>query len=234
MNFLTYSFLKKNQKIILPFCIILFFITMMISLYMVFFKIPDDYLQGNLVKIMYIHVPSAWLALGIYTTLSIFSILYLIYRNNYYDLIAEALAPIGAIFCLITLITGSIWGRPAWGAFWVWDARLTSSLILFFIYLTYITLKSNNNSAYFSSIFAVFGLINIPIIKISVELWNTLHQPSSVLRFDGIKIDKEFLYPLFCIFLSLALYTAILAIYRIEKLKLERKYKKLLIRKLFL
>jgi len=161
-------------------------ITLIITSLFFILTSPDDYQQGNAVKIMYIHVPSAWLSLLIYTIIASLSALSFIYKTPLLTLSAISLAPIGCIFSLITLVTGSLWGKPIWGTWWVWDARLTSMLILFFLYLSYIILyKSYSNVITGSKIaaaLAIIGFINIPIIKFSVEIWNSLHQPASILR----------------------------------------------------
>jgi heme exporter protein C len=179
---------------------------------------PEDYLQGIYAKIMYIHVPSAWLSLAYYAMLAISCAAFLISLNPFYDIAALALATTGVAMTLITLITGAIWGKPTWGTWWVWDARLTSVLILFFIYAAYLTLRftiERARAAKISAIFAIVGLINLPIIKFSVYLWNTLHQPSSVFRLEGPTIHPSMLYPLLTMFtaiLLLTLYSVLLQI----------------------
>lgn len=170
---------------------------------------PDDYLQGVYAKIMYLHVPSAWLAMAGYMVLGGGAIMFLASKNPIYDVIAQAAGRVGAVFCLVTLITGSLWGRPTWGVYWAWDARLTSMLLLQIIYLAYLLLRRMGGEqyriAYVSSVFAVVGLINIPIIKFSVDLWSTLHQGASVIRVGGPSIHSSMLYPLVITALSLAL-----------------------------
>jgi heme exporter protein C len=161
---------------------------------------PDDYLQGVYAKIMYIHIPLAWYSLFCYSLIGGFSIAFLVTKNPMHDLYAQALVGIGATFTLATLLTGSIWGKPTWGTWWVWDARLTSMLILLFIYLGYIALRAlkldSLKKANICAVFAIIGLINIPIIKFSVEIWHTLHQPSSVLKLSGPSIHHSMLKPL--------------------------------------
>jgi heme exporter protein C len=175
---------------------------------------PFDYQQGSTVRIMYIHVPSAWLSMFLYTSLALCSAAYIIWKNPTSILLAQSIAPIGAMFSLLTLATGSIWGKPMWGTWWVWDARLTSMLILFIFYLVYISLsKAYDNpirAATVISIVALIGFINIPIVKFSVDFWNTLHQPASLLRTGGPRIHNSMLGPLLimafsCKFISYAL-----------------------------
>jgi heme exporter protein C len=164
------------------------------------FRAPPDYLQGETAKIMFIHVPSAWLAMACYTLTAISSAGYLIWRHPLADVSAKAAAPIGAAFTLLALITGALWGKPMWGAYWVWDARLTSVLILFFLYLGLIALRQAiddpGRAGRAAAILAIIGGVNIPIIKFSVNWWNTLHQPASVLRADGPTIHPALLIPL--------------------------------------
>lgn len=185
---------------------------------------PADYQQGDAVRIMYVHVPSAWMSLFIYSFIAVLSFGYLVWKNPLCYLVAKAAAPVGAYFTLICLITGSIWGYPMWGTWWVWDARLTSVLILFFIYLGYIALgeafNTEEQEAKSASVLALVGIINIPIIKYSVEWWNTLHQPASVFRIGGPTIDNSMLIPLLlmavawmCIFALALFYKVKTAIY---------------------
>ena len=201
---------KRFQELsdnVYPLINFLAFFFILIGLYYSFFNSPPDYLQGETVRIMYIHVPSAWLSLMIYSSMGICSIISLIWKHTLADIISRSCAPIGASFTLVTLITGSIWGKPTWGTWWVWDARLTSELILLFIYLGHIILsnafddfrKGDRNA----SILAIVGLINLPIIKWSVDWWNTLHQPASLTKFGAPSIDSVMLFPL--IFMALGL-----------------------------
>jgi heme exporter protein C len=161
---------------------------------------PPDYQQGESVRIMYIHVPAAWMALSVYLFVATGSAVALVWRHPLADIAAAAAAPIGAAFTLVCLATGSLWGRPMWGAWWVWDARLTSVLVLFFVYLGYIALVNGfdepSRGARAGSVLAVVGVVNLPIIKFSVDWWNTLHQPASVMRLGGPKIDISMLVPL--------------------------------------
>ncbi|MFT6077244.1 MAG: heme exporter protein C [Myxococcota bacterium] len=181
---------------------------------------PMDYQQFDAVRIMYIHVPSAWLALIIYSIMAISNISGFIWKNPFSYLIAKSIAPIGAIFTLITLITGSIWGKPIWGTWWVWDARLTSVMILFFLYLGYIILVNAFDDIAkgekIAAIISIVGIINIPIIKFSVEFWNSLHQPASIMRSGGISIAPEMLKPLLLMFAAFICYFIFFALIRIK------------------
>jgi heme exporter protein C len=161
---------------------------------------PDDYQQGATVKIMFIHVPAAWLAMFGWTLMSIAALGTLVWRHPLADVAAKAAAPIGAAFTLICLVTGSLWGRPMWGTYWVWDARLTSVLVLLLMYLGVIalwhTVEDPSRAARAAAILTLVGAINLPIIKFSVDWWNTLHQPASVMRTGGPALDRSFLTPL--------------------------------------
>jgi heme exporter protein C len=171
-----------------------------IGLFWALLLAPPDYQQGDSVKIMFLHVPAAWMALQVYLLMAIAGAVGLVWRHPLADIAAQAAAPIGAAFTLVCLATGSLWGRPMWGAWWVWDARLTSVLVLFFLYLGYIALVNafddHSRGARAGSLLAVVGVVNLPIIKFSVDWWNTLHQPASVLRFGGPTIALSMLAPL--------------------------------------
>ncbi len=164
------------------------------------FFAPPDYQQGESVRIIYVHVPAAWMALFVYTIIAAASASALIWRHPLGDLIARAASPLGAGFTFIALVSGSLWGKPMWGTWWVWDARLTSMLILFFLYLGHMALlgafddAGRGNRA--AAILALVGFVNVPIIKFSVDWWNTLHQPESVFRLGGPTIDPSILWPL--------------------------------------
>jgi heme exporter protein C len=161
---------------------------------------PPDYQQGESVRIMFIHVPAAWMALSVYLFIAVASAVALVWRHPLAEVAAQAAAPIGAAFTLVCLATGSLWGRPMWGAWWVWDARLTSVLVLFFLYLGYIALVNAfddaSRGARAGSLLALVGIVNLPIIKFSVDWWNTLHQPASVMRLGRPTIDVAMLVPL--------------------------------------
>ncbi|HBT41377.1 MAG TPA: heme transporter HemC [Rhodospirillaceae bacterium] len=171
------------------------------GLYLGLFASPADYQQGETVRIMYVHVPAAWMALFCYMGLAISAAVGLIWKHPVADVAARATAPIGACFTFLALLTGSLWGKPMWGAWWVWDARLTSVLVLFFLYLGYMALNSAfddpQRGSKASAILAMVGLVNVPIIKFSVDWWNTLHQPASIVRMDGPTIHPDMLWPLF-------------------------------------
>jgi heme exporter protein C len=171
-----------------------------IGLYLGLFISPADYQQGESVRIIYVHVPAAWMAMFCYTSLVISAAIGLIWKHPLADIAARETAPIGAIFTFLALLTGSFWGKPMWGTWWVWDARLTSMLVLFFLYIGYMALNnafdSPKRGARASAILALVGFINIPIIKFSVDWWNTLHQPASVMRLDGPTIHSSMLTPL--------------------------------------
>lgn len=170
---------------------------------------PDDYQQGATVKIMFLHVPSAWLAMMGWGLMTVAALGTLVWRHPLADVSVKAAAPIGAAFTFICLITGSLWGRPMWGTYWVWDARLTSVLVLFLLYLgmlaLYWTADDPNRAARAAAILALVGAVNIPIIKFSVDWWNTLHQPASVVRMDGPAIDPTILVPLLVMALAFTL-----------------------------
>jgi heme exporter protein C len=170
------------------------------GLYMAFFVAPADYQQGDSVRIMYVHVPSATLAMACYTVMAISALGTLVWRHPLADVAARAAAPLGAGFTLLGLVTGSIWGKPMWGAWWVWDARLTSFLILFLMYLGLIALwrafEDPARAGRVTAVLILVGFVNIPIIKFSVEWWNTLHQPASILRVGGPAIHPSLLWPL--------------------------------------
>jgi heme exporter protein C len=161
---------------------------------------PQDYQQGQTVRIMYVHVPSAWLAMSIYLLIAVSSFGLLVFRHPLADVSAKAAAPIGAAFTFLALVTGSIWGKPTWGTYWIWDARLTSVLILFFLYLGLIALRSSlDDEATAAKLTAILGLVGVmilPIIRFSVDWWNTLHQPASVIRSGGPSMHPTILVPL--------------------------------------
>ncbi len=208
-HFFSPKYIIKFTDSYLKHIITLMLICVISGIYYGFFVSPADYQQGEYVRIMYIHVPSAWLSLMIYMLMGISSFIYLVWRNPVFDLIAKSSAPIGSLFCFITLVTGSFWGKPIWGTWWVWDARLTSMLILFFFYIGYLSLSDlskdrPNNKA--SAVLAVLGCINIPIVKFSVNLWHSLHQPASVFKIGGPSIHNSMLIPLMIMFIAFCLY----------------------------
>ena len=184
-----------------PFLVILTILSFIIGSYFALYESPPDYIQGDSMRIMYVHVPSAWWALMSYSVLAVSCTIWFITRNPIFNLIAKSIAPIGAVFTIIALVTGSIWGKPTWGVWWVWDARLTSMLLLLFLYLAYIFLwqaiSNKDLASKISAVLAMIGFINVPIIKFSVDWWNTLHQPASISKFSSPSIDESMLIPLF-------------------------------------
>jgi heme exporter protein C len=170
---------------------------------------PDDYQQGATVKIMFIHVPNAWLSMFVWGVMSFAALGTLVWRHPLADVAAKAAAPIGAAFTFLALVTGSLWGRPMWGTYWEWDARLTSVLILFLMYLGLMALwravEDPSRAARAAAVLTLVGAINLPIIKFSVDWWNTLHQPASVLRMGGSTLDRAFLIPLLVMALAFSL-----------------------------
>jgi heme exporter protein C len=179
------------------------------GLYLAWFVAPDDYQQGATVKIMFIHVPAAWLSMGIWTFMSAAALGTLVWRHPLADVAAKSMIPIGASFTLLCLVTGSLWGRPMWGAYWVWDARLTSVLVLFLMYLGLLALWSAveepSRAGRLAAVLTLVGAINLPIIKFSVDWWNTLHQPASVTRLGAPAIHPTILAPLLVMALAFAL-----------------------------
>lgn len=171
-----------------------------VGLYGALVTAPPDYQQGETVRIMFVHVPAAWLALMVYSIMALASAVAIVFRHPLADVAAKTAAPIGAVFCALALITGSIWGKPMWGAWWVWDARLTSMFVLMLLYVGYIAvwqaIEEPSRAAMIARIVALVGAVNIPIIKFSVNWWNSLHQPASVFRMGGPTIDRSMLWPL--------------------------------------
>jgi heme exporter protein C len=194
---------------VLPWLVAATVITFALGLYLVWAVAPDDYQQGATVKIMFIHVPSAWLSMGVWTLMSLAGIGTLVWRHPLADVAAKAAAPLGAAFTFLALLTGSLWGRPMWGTYWVWDARLTSVLLLLLMYLGIIalwrTVDDPSRAGRAAAILTLAGAINLPIIKFSVDWWNTLHQPASVLRLGGPAIHPSILTPLLVMALAFLL-----------------------------
>jgi heme exporter protein C len=195
-------------------------ILLAIGLYLALFDSPADYQQGETVRIMYVHVPSAWMALFIYSCIAAASAVALIWRHPLADLVAQSASPIGAAFTFIALVSGSLWGKPMWGTWWVWDARLTSVLILFFLYLGHIALARAFDDpvrgARAAAILALVGFVNVPIIKFSVDWWNTLHQPASIMRLGGPSIDPSMLLPLLIMALAFTSFFVVLLLLRVK------------------
>src|ERR1700757_1553603 len=185
---------------VLPWCAWGSIAVIAVGLYLALITAPPDYQQGDSARIMYVHVPAAWMALNIYLFVAAASGVALVWRHPLAEIASRAAAPIGAVFTFVCLTTGSLWGRPMWGTWWVWDARLTSVLVLFFLYLGYIALThafdEPGRGAKAGSVLALVGVVNLPIIKFSVDWWNPLHQPASVMRLGGPRIDASMLVPL--------------------------------------
>jgi heme exporter protein C len=190
------------------------------GLYLGLFVAPPDYQQGETVRIMYIHVPSAWMAMFVYGSMAMAAATALIWRHPLGHMIAKASAPVGASFTMICLLTGSLWGKPMWGTWWVWDARLTSVLILFFLYIGYIALvNAFDDSARgqrTASVLVLVGAVNLPIIKFSVDWWNTLHQPASVVRMDGPAVHPSMLWPLLIMSVGFTMFYFVVLIIRLR------------------
>ena len=190
-NFNPNKLLLKINRL-RKFIFALFIVVLIIGLFEALVLSPEDYKQSDSVRIMYVHVPSAWISLGIFSLMATLSIMVIIFKNKLFFLIAKSLAPSGFVFSLIALVTGSIWGKPTWGTWWAWDARITSMLILCIFYLMYLIawriFESKDYVTKITSFIAILGFINIPIIKFSVDWWSTLHQPSSVNVFSKTTI----------------------------------------------
>ena len=190
---------------------------------------PQDYKQSDAVRIMYVHVPAAWICLGIFSSITLLSICGFIFRNKNFFLISKSLAPSGFVFNLIALVTGSIWGKPTWGTWWAWDARITSMLILALFYLMYLIVwriyESEEKVYKISTSVTVLGIINVPIIKYSVDWWNTLHQPASINILSKSSIHSSMLYPLIIMTAAFALFSLLIFLmkYNTELIKIKNK-----------
>ncbi|MDE2184249.1 MAG: heme ABC transporter permease CcmC [Alphaproteobacteria bacterium] len=197
------------------------------------FRTPPDYQQGDTVRIMFLHVPAAWTAMMAYGLMALASVIGLVNRHPLADAAAKAAAPLGAVFTALGLVTGSLWGKPMWGAWWVWDGRLTSFLLLLLIYLGYIALGSaiedETRAARASAILAIVGAVNLPIIEFSVDWWRTLHQGESILRSGGPLIAPVFLWPLFLMAIAFTLLFFTLWIVRIRTEILRRRARSLML-----
>ena len=195
-------------------------LTLVVGLYLALIAAPPDYQQGETVRIMFVHVPSAWLAMAGYGLLAVLGGSLLVWRHPLAALMARGAAPVGATFAAVCLITGSLWGRPMWGTYWVWDARLTSMLLLFFLYLGHIALSNTYDHAErgdrAAALLALIGAVNLPVIKFSVDWWNTLHQPASVMKLGGPSIHPTILVPLLWMAGALALLFLLLVLLRTE------------------
>lgn len=202
-----------------------------IGLYLTFFVAPPDYQQGQTVRIMYLHVPAAWLAMFIYMVMTGSALGTLVFRHPLADAAQKAAAPLGAGFTFVCLVTGSLWGKPMWGTWWVWDARLTSVLVLFLIYLGLVAIwqviEDPGTAARIAAVFTLVGAINIPIIHFSVNWWNTLHQPASVFRLGGPTISPTMLWPLIVMALAFTFLFIVLHLMAIRNEILRRRIRRL-------
>ena len=220
-----FSLINKYQKFILIF----FLLVLSVGLIEALFLSPQDYLQGDSVRIMYVHVPSAWISLGIFSLIAFLSILVFIFKNRNLIIIAKSFAPSGFVFTLIALVTGSIWGKPTWGTWWAWDARITSMLILSLFYIMYLLVwriyKDDEKAFKISSIITILGIINVPIIKYSVDWWNTLHQSSSINILSKSSIHSSMLLPLVIMTAAFALFSLLIFLmkYNTELIKIKNK-----------
>ena len=207
----------------------IFFILLIIALTFALILSPPDYLQGDSVRIMYVHVPSAWIGLASFTSIALLSMLSFIFKIKNLNLITKSIAPIGLLFTCIAIITGSLWGQPTWGTWWAWDARITSMLVLSIFYTLFILahklIENKDRANKVANLIAIIGLINIPVIRYSVDWWNTLHQPSSI-KLDGTSsIHPSMLLPLMLMLLVLLLYCALILLmkYKTEIIRIKKK-----------
>ena len=231
-NFFPSKILSLDNKLINGLLFLMISIVLVGLVYALFIS-PPDYIQGDAVRIMYVHVPSSFIALGCFGFIGMASILNLIFRIKFVSLMAKSLAPVGCIFSLVSIVTGSLWGKPTWGIWWVWDARLTSMVILFLFYLAYIFtwqfVNDFERANKITSIIGIIGLFNLPVIKYSVDWWNTLHQSSSITLTSAPTIHYTMLVPLIIMFLGMVIYSLIIFLmkYKTElmRLKLHKKNK---------
>ena len=218
-----FSITSKAPKYVL----LVFIIIISIGLIEALIISPEDYIQSHSVRIMYVHVPSAWISLGTFSAIAFLSFVIIIFKNKSFILVAKSLAPSGLVFNIIALVTGSIWGKPTWGTWWAWDARITSMLILvlfYFIYLVAWRIYENDNKAFkATTIITILGIINVPIIKYSVDWWNTLHQPASINILSKSSIHVSMLYPLFIMTAAFALFSLLIFLmkYNTELIKIK-------------
>ena len=216
---------SKAPKYIL----LLFVIVLSIGLTEALILSPEDYKQSDAVRIMYVHVPAAWISLGIFSSITFLSISGFIFKNKNFFLIAKSLAPSGFVFNIIALVTGSIWGKPTWGTWWAWDARITSMLILALFYVMYLIswrIYENEEKVFkISTIVTILGIINVPIIKYSVDWWNTLHQPASINILSKSSIHSSMLFPLLIMTAAFALFSLLIFLmkYNTELIKIKNK-----------
>ena len=220
-----FSFINKYHNLILVF----FLAVLSLGLIEALIISPEDYLQGDSVRIMYVHVPSAWISLGIFSSMAFLSILVFTFKNKNLVIITKSLAPSGFVFTLIALVTGSIWGKPTWGTWWAWDARITTMLILCLFYLMYLLawriFENKDSVVKITSLITIIGAFNIPIIKFSVDWWSTLHQPSSIKILSDSKIHESMLVPLVIMTAAFALFSLLIFLmkYNTELIKIKNK-----------
>ena len=221
----TFIWIEKLTKFISS----IFFILLLVALSFALILSPPDYLQGDSVRIMYVHVPAAWIGLASFSTIALLSVVNFIFKIKNSRLISKSIAPIGLMFTCLAIVTGAIWGQPTWGTWWAWDARITSMLLLSIFYLLFITswkiTTDTSKAEKISSIIAIIGLINIPVIKFSVEWWNTLHQPASVKILEETTIHSSMLTPLAIMTAAFALFSLLIFLmkYNTELLKIKNK-----------
>ncbi len=230
-NFFPYKILSLGNKFFSTLVIIMISV-ILAGLINALFTSPPDYLQGEVVRIMYVHVPASFIALGCFAFISLCSIGNFIFKIKILPIMAKSMAPVGVFFCLISLVTGSIWGKPTWGIWWVWDARLTSMLVLLFFYFLYLGtwnfINDYEKANKISSIIAVLGSFNLPVIKYSVNWWNTLHQPSSIKLTSAPTIHISMLVPLIIMFAGMLIYVLVIFLmkYKTEIIKIKLNQKK--------
>lgn len=227
---------SRMAALMLPLAIWLGLAAAAAGLYYGFFNSPPDYQQGETVRIMYIHVPAAWMALGGYLAMAICAVFTLVWRHPLADIACRAMAPTGAACALITLLTGSLWGKPMWGTWWVWDARLTSMLILLFFYIAFIALANGflrpERGSRPAAMLLLVGALNLPIVKFSVDWWNTLHQGPSIIRSGGPTVDPAMLRPLMLMAVAMACYFTVITLWRMRTLLAEARINALVARQL--
>ena len=217
--------INRSQK----FVFIVFILILIIGLVEALILSPEDYKQSDSVRIMYVHVPAAWISLGIFSLISVLSFGIIIFKNKNFSLITKSLAPSGFVFNIIALVTGSIWGKPTWGTWWAWDARITSMLLLAIFYLMFILswriAGTEDKAVKLSSYIAIFGVINVPIIKFSVDWWSTLHQPASINLLKETSIHSSMLFPLGIMTAAFALFSLLIFLmkYNTELIKIKNK-----------
>ena len=229
-NFFPNKILSLNKNIFTVLTVIMISV-IIVGLINALITSPPDAVQGNAVRIMYVHVPSSFIAMACFGFIGIASIATLIFKVKILPLMAKSIAPVGSVFCLISIITGSLWGKPTWGIFWVWDARLTSMLILLVFYLAYIAvwkfIENYEKANKTASIIAIIGSLNLPVIKYSVDWWNTLHQPSSITLTSAPTIHYTMLVPLIIMLVGMIIYSLIIFLmkYKTEiiKFKIDKK-----------